>query len=263
METGRRPSSSTGTRPTRRIGCRSWSGSKARPWPSISPAGAARHAHRRRSSTTRWTASPGSRAASCSGWPSSDYSLVVHDWGAVGLIARPGGAGAGQAPRDHQRGGLAARIPLAPDRADLADARPRRALAAGSRRVDLLVNSGCASHEGTGAGTTPRSSTMVLATPRPGTASKRSCASTAPRPRGPPRRRRRAPRDSINCPALVVWGLRDRYLPARFGAAYAAALPNSELWSSRAPGTGPGSRILGSSTGWFGSSSRDEEFASA
>jgi pimeloyl-ACP methyl ester carboxylesterase len=34
---------------------------------------------------------------------------------------------------------------------------------------------------------------------------------------------------SIGAPALVVWGMRDRYLPARFGEAYAARLPNSEL----------------------------------
>jgi pimeloyl-ACP methyl ester carboxylesterase len=34
---------------------------------------------------------------------------------------------------------------------------------------------------------------------------------------------------SLRCPALVAWGMRDRYLPGRFGAAYAAALPASEL----------------------------------
>jgi pimeloyl-ACP methyl ester carboxylesterase len=34
---------------------------------------------------------------------------------------------------------------------------------------------------------------------------------------------------SIAAPALVVWGGRDRYLPSRFGKAYAASLPNSEL----------------------------------
>jgi pimeloyl-ACP methyl ester carboxylesterase len=34
---------------------------------------------------------------------------------------------------------------------------------------------------------------------------------------------------SIEAPALVVWGLRDRYLPPRFGADYAAALPAAEL----------------------------------
>jgi pimeloyl-ACP methyl ester carboxylesterase len=34
---------------------------------------------------------------------------------------------------------------------------------------------------------------------------------------------------SLTCPALVVWGLRDRYIPARFGGEYAARLPNAEL----------------------------------
>ncbi len=33
----------------------------------------------------------------------------------------------------------------------------------------------------------------------------------------------------IRAPALIVWGGRDRYLPARFGPEYAARLPNSEL----------------------------------
>jgi pimeloyl-ACP methyl ester carboxylesterase len=35
--------------------------------------------------------------------------------------------------------------------------------------------------------------------------------------------------ETITAPALIVWGMRDRYLPARFGAAYAARLPNSQL----------------------------------
>jgi pimeloyl-ACP methyl ester carboxylesterase len=34
---------------------------------------------------------------------------------------------------------------------------------------------------------------------------------------------------SIAAPALVIWSGRDRYLPARFGRAYAEALPNAEL----------------------------------
>jgi len=33
----------------------------------------------------------------------------------------------------------------------------------------------------------------------------------------------------LACPALVVWGDRDIYLPTRFGAAYAAVLPGAEL----------------------------------
>jgi pimeloyl-ACP methyl ester carboxylesterase len=34
---------------------------------------------------------------------------------------------------------------------------------------------------------------------------------------------------AIECPALVAWGLRDPYLPPRFGRAYAGRLPNAEL----------------------------------
>jgi pimeloyl-ACP methyl ester carboxylesterase len=41
---------------------------------------------------------------------------------------------------------------------------------------------------------------------------------------------------TIECPALVVWGERDPYLPARFGAAYAERLPNAELLAL--PGVG-------------------------
>jgi pimeloyl-ACP methyl ester carboxylesterase len=33
----------------------------------------------------------------------------------------------------------------------------------------------------------------------------------------------------LEMPALVVWGARDPYIPARFGRAYAEALPNAEL----------------------------------
>lgn len=33
----------------------------------------------------------------------------------------------------------------------------------------------------------------------------------------------------IRCPALVVWGQNDAYLPSRFGRAFADRLPNSEL----------------------------------
>jgi pimeloyl-ACP methyl ester carboxylesterase len=36
--------------------------------------------------------------------------------------------------------------------------------------------------------------------------------------------------DSIAAPALVAWGGRDRYLPSRFGRAYADHLPNAELY---------------------------------
>lgn len=40
----------------------------------------------------------------------------------------------------------------------------------------------------------------------------------------------------LACPSLVVWGDRDPYLPTKFAAAYAAALPESQL--QIAPGAG-------------------------
>jgi pimeloyl-ACP methyl ester carboxylesterase len=33
----------------------------------------------------------------------------------------------------------------------------------------------------------------------------------------------------LRCPALVVWGCADPYIPASFGRAYAERLPNAEL----------------------------------
>jgi pimeloyl-ACP methyl ester carboxylesterase len=33
----------------------------------------------------------------------------------------------------------------------------------------------------------------------------------------------------LDMPALVIWGMRDPYIPARFGAAYAHELPNAQL----------------------------------
>jgi pimeloyl-ACP methyl ester carboxylesterase len=33
----------------------------------------------------------------------------------------------------------------------------------------------------------------------------------------------------LEMPALVVWGMKDPYIPARFGSAYAQALPNAQL----------------------------------
>jgi pimeloyl-ACP methyl ester carboxylesterase len=44
---------------------------------------------------------------------------------------------------------------------------------------------------------------------------------------------------SITAPALVVWGLKDRYLPARFGRDYAARLPDAELIEAPSAGHWP------------------------
>ena len=82
-----RPSSCTATRPTPRTGCRSSSGSSAAPSPSTCPAGASTERRSTASSTTRCTGWRGSSSASSRRSEIDEYSLVVHDWGVVGLIA--------------------------------------------------------------------------------------------------------------------------------------------------------------------------------
>ena len=71
---------------------------------------------------------------------------------------------------------------------------------------------------------------------------------------------------TLTCPALVVWGLRDRYIPARFGAAYAAALPSSELVELPVAGHWPWiddpeviDRVVGFLARGKSSASRDED----
>ena len=51
---------------------------------------------------------------------------------------------------------------------------------------------------------------------------------------------RRAPRE-LTMPALVVWGARDPYIPARFGASTRALLGTPSSSSSPTPATGHGS----------------------
>ena len=46
---------------------------------------------------------------------------------------------------------------------------------------------------------------------------------------------------TLTMPALVVWGERDPYIPARFGARVRAGARDAELVSSPTPGTGRGS----------------------
>jgi pimeloyl-ACP methyl ester carboxylesterase len=45
--------------------------------------------------------------------------------------------------------------------------------------------------------------------------------------------------DKLTCPALVLWGDRDIYLPTKFGAAYARALPNAEFEAVEGAGHWP------------------------
>ena len=155
------------------------------------------------------------------------YSLVVHDWGAVGLIA------AQEEPARVRRLVIINAVALLPGYRWHRTARIWRTrrigelsrLAARRPLVDLGLRESRGglepAHPACSWTRCSRSSEI-----RP--ASKRSCASTAPRTRtaSPPPGARLG---TLTCPALVVWGLRDRYLPARFGAAYAAALPSSKL----------------------------------
>ena len=46
---------------------------------------------------------------------------------------------------------------------------------------------------------------------------------------------------ALTMPALVVWGGRDPYIPARFGREYADALGTRSWWRSTMPDTGRGS----------------------
>jgi pimeloyl-ACP methyl ester carboxylesterase len=45
--------------------------------------------------------------------------------------------------------------------------------------------------------------------------------------------------DKLTCPALVLWGDRDLYLPLKFGEAYAEALPNAEFEAIEGAGHWP------------------------
>ena len=153
------------------------------------------------------------------------YSLVVHDWGVVGLMA------ALREPERVERLVIINAVPLLPGYRWHWVARIWR-----RRLIGELAN----------ATATERSARLQVRQARPG---------FKPMPEGfvedfwPlwDRATRRAVLrlyrsadpdalaaaglhlDRMDCPALVVWGMKDPYLPGRFGRAYADRLPNSEL----------------------------------
>ena len=156
--------------------------------------------------------------------------LVVHDWGAVGPAVGPALPRARRAPGRDQRRPAAARLPLAPRRARC-----------GARGASARWSSG-SPRAGPGGGapaarwpTSPgRTSTRAP--------SARSCSSTARA------RRTRSPRAGldlgrIDCPALVVWGDRDPYIPRalRRRLRGRARRRRRGRCTSPTPGTGPGS----------------------
>jgi pimeloyl-ACP methyl ester carboxylesterase len=153
------------------------------------------------------------------------YRLVVHDWGVVGLLA------ALRAPQRVERLALVNCVPLLPGYRWHWVARIWR-----RRGIGELFN----------AATTRPAMRLVLRQARP---------RMRPMPpglvdqiwqhwdRGTKRAVLRLYRSAdpgalaaagerlgeLHCPALVVWGRRDPYLPARFGRAYAERLPSAEL----------------------------------
>ena len=117
-------SSCTATRPTRRTGCRSSSALDG-PALALDLPGWGRSERRPAAALRLLDGRPGAvrRARSSSTLEDRGYSLVVHDWGVVGLIAAQApSASAAQAGRD-QRRAAPARLPLALGRARLAASR--------------------------------------------------------------------------------------------------------------------------------------------
>jgi pimeloyl-ACP methyl ester carboxylesterase len=155
-----------------------------------------------------------------------DYSLVVHDWGSVALIA------AQEEPNRVRRLVIVNAVPLLPGYRWHRTARIWRTrglgelsrLLATRRFVDLGLResrSGWRRHD-------PAFVDLVLEHLR----DRRTVAAILRLYRSADPDRLAAAGehlDSITAAALVVWGLRDRYLPGRFAAAYAERLPGAEL----------------------------------
>jgi pimeloyl-ACP methyl ester carboxylesterase len=154
-----------------------------------------------------------------------DHSLVVHDWGSLALI------GAQEEPERVRRLVVINAVPLLPGYRWHRIARVWRTRGLGelSNRVwtRRLFDLGMRESRGDWSRHDPAFLDMVWDHLDRGTfdAMLRLYRSA------PPERLAAAGErlGSIAAPALVIWGMRDRYLPGRFGAAFAERLPNSEL----------------------------------
>jgi pimeloyl-ACP methyl ester carboxylesterase len=151
------------------------------------------------------------------------YSLIVHDWGSVALIA------AQEEPERLRRLVIANAVPLLPGYRWQRIWRTRgvgevsRVLAT-RRLVDLGLRES--------RGDWSRHQSAFVEEIRAQLRDRRGTGAILRLYRsGDPDRLAAAGKrlDSITAPALVVWGMRDRYLPARFGAAWAERLRDAEL----------------------------------
>jgi len=154
-----------------------------------------------------------------------EHSLVVHDWGSVALI------GAQEDPDRLRRLVILNAVALLPGYRWHRTARVWRTRGLGelSNRIwtRRLLDYGLRESRGDWSRHDPAFVDMIWDHLDRGTLDATLCLYRS----APPDRLAAAGErlTSIQAPALVVWGGRDRYLPARFGPAYAARLPNSEL----------------------------------
>jgi pimeloyl-ACP methyl ester carboxylesterase len=165
-----------------------------------------------------------------------DYSLVVHDWGAVGLIS------AQEEPERVRRLVIVNAVPLLPGYRWHRTARIWRTRGLGelSRLLAIrrLVDLGLRESRGDLGRHDPALVERVWRQlrGRDGQAAILRLYRSAD-----PDRLAAAGEHlgTITAPALVVWGMRDRYLPVRFAAAYAERLPGAELVEAAEAGHWP------------------------
>jgi pimeloyl-ACP methyl ester carboxylesterase len=155
-----------------------------------------------------------------------DYSLVVHDWGAVALIA------AQDEPERLRRLAIINAVPLLPGYRWHRTARIWRTPAVGElsrllatrRLVELGLRESRADWS-------PHDRALVERA-REQLRDRRGTEAIVRLYRSADPGRLAAAGEHLGdlaAPTLVAWGMRDRYIPASFGAAYASRLPNSEL----------------------------------
>jgi pimeloyl-ACP methyl ester carboxylesterase len=155
-----------------------------------------------------------------------DYSLVVHDWGGVALIA------AQDEPERVRRLVIADAVPLLPGYRWHRTARIWRTRGLGelSRHLSTrrLIDLGLRESRGDWSRHDPELVDQVYEQlrDRSGVAAILRLYRSAD-----PERLAAAGEHlgTINAPTLVVWGMRDRYLPGHLAAAYAERLPGAEL----------------------------------
>jgi pimeloyl-ACP methyl ester carboxylesterase len=154
-----------------------------------------------------------------------DYALVVHDWGGLALIS------AQEEPERVRKLVIANAVPLLPGYRWHRLARIWRTRGIGelSNRIWTrgVADLGMRESRGDWSRHDPAFVDMVW---DHFDASTRAAMLALYRSADPPELAAAGERlGSLRCPSLVVWGMRDRYIPSRFGSAYAERLPNSEL----------------------------------